>query len=71
MPSREQGCYTTGVGEYDPITNVSTSEYQWQETNDTMIYPVVHLLAGKLVHVVAIHPLDVSRANWRPMPNPQ
>jgi len=32
--------------------------------------PEVHLLAGKLVHVVAIHPLKGSRANRHHVPNP-
>ena len=31
----------------------------------------VHLLAGKLVSVVAIHPLRGSHANRHHMPNPQ
>ena len=31
----------------------------------------VHLLTGKLVLVVAIHPLGGSRANKHHMPNPQ
>ena len=31
----------------------------------------VHLLAGKLVSVVAIHPLGGSRANRHHTPNPQ
>ena len=31
----------------------------------------VHLLAGKLVLVVAIHSLGGSRTNWHHTPNPQ
>jgi hypothetical protein len=31
----------------------------------------VHLLAGKLVLVVAIHSLGGSRADWHHTPNPQ
>ena len=31
----------------------------------------VHLLAGKLVPVVAIHSLGGSRTNWHHTPNPQ
>jgi hypothetical protein len=38
---------------------------------DTMIFYEVHLLAGKLVLVVAIHSLEGSRAHWHHMPNPQ
>ena len=37
----------------------------------TMIFTEVHLLAGKLVPVVAIHPLGGSRANRHHTPNPQ
>jgi hypothetical protein len=33
--------------------------------------PEVHLLAGKLVPVVAIHPLGGSRANRQHTSNPQ
>ena len=36
-----------------------------------MIFTEVHLLAGKLVLVVAIHSLGGSRANWHHTPNPQ
>ena len=36
-----------------------------------MIFTKVHLLAGKLVLVVAIHSLGGSRASWHHMPNPQ
>ena len=38
---------------------------------NTMIFTEVHLLAGKLVLVVAIHSLGGSRANWLRTPNPQ
>ena len=36
-----------------------------------MIFTEVHLLAGKLVLVVAIHSLGGSRVNWLHTPNPQ
>ena len=39
--------------------------------DDTMIFTEVHLLAGKLVLVVAIHSLGGSRANWLHTPNSQ
>ena len=39
------------------------------EHND--FFTEVHLLAGKLVLVVAIHSLRGSRANWLHTPNPQ
>jgi len=38
---------------------------------NTMIFTEVHLLAGKLVLVVAIHSLGGSRADWHHSPNPQ
>ena len=38
---------------------------------DTRIFIEVHLLAGKLVLVVAIHSLGGSRANRHDTPNPQ
>ena len=44
-----------------------------KETNDDTINfsSEVHLLAGKLVPVVTIHPLGGSRTNWHHTPNPQ
>jgi hypothetical protein len=36
-----------------------------------MIFTEVHLLAGKLVLIVAIHPLIGSHANWHHTPNLQ
>ena len=39
------------------------------EHND--FFTEVHLLAGKLLLVVAIHSLGGSRANWLHTPNPQ
>ena len=38
---------------------------------DTRFFTEVHLLAGKLVFVVAIHSLGGSRANWHHTPNLQ
>ena len=38
---------------------------------NTIIFTEVHLLAGKLVLVVAIHSLGGLRANWHHTPNPQ
>ena len=35
------------------------------------VFTEVHLLAGKLLLVVAIHSLGGSRANWHHTPNPQ
>ena len=37
---------------------------------NTMIFTEVHLLAGKLVLVVAIHSLGGSRTDWLHTPNP-
>ena len=39
--------------------------------NTKIFFTEVHLLADKLVLVVAIHSLGGSRANWHHMPNPQ
>ena len=42
------------------------------DNDDTINFSFeVHLLAGKLVPVVAIHPLGGSRANRHHTPNPQ
>jgi hypothetical protein len=41
------------------------------EQGDTRFFTEVHLLAGKLVLIVAIHSLGGSRANWHHKPNPQ
>jgi hypothetical protein len=41
------------------------------DNDDTRFFTKVHLLAGKVVLVVAIHPLRGSRANWHHTPNPQ
>ena len=38
---------------------------------DARFFIEVHLLAGKLVLVVAIHSLEGSRAKWHHTPNPQ
>jgi hypothetical protein len=41
------------------------------EQDDIIFFTKVHLLAGKLVPVLAIHSLGGSRANWHHTPNPQ
>ena len=41
-----------------------------EDNDDTRFFTEVHLLAGKLVPVVAIHPLGGSRANRHHTPNP-
>jgi hypothetical protein len=41
------------------------------DNDDTRFFTKVHLLVGKLVLVVVIHPLGGSCANWHHMPNPQ
>jgi hypothetical protein len=38
--------------------------------DDTRFFTEVHLLPGKLVLVVAIHPLDGSRADWQSKAKP-
>ena len=41
------------------------------DNGDIRFFTEVYLLAGKLVLIVAIHPLGGSRANWHHTPNPQ
>ena len=59
----------------EPINH--KDEYQWRpitsESNDEHndFFIEVHLLADKLLLVVAIHSLGGSRANWHHTPNPQ
>ena len=61
---------------YEAITRLSQS-INHKITNetlgqgDTRFLTEVHLLAVKLVLVVAIHSLRGSRANWHHTPNPQ
>ena len=50
--------------------SMNIKEYQG-ENDDTIIFSSkVHLLAGKLVPVVAIHSLGGSRGNRHHTPNP-
>ena len=42
-----------------------------EDNDETRFFTEVHLLAGKLVPVVAIHSLGGSRTNRHHMPNPQ
>jgi hypothetical protein len=51
----------------EPINHKNTTETM----DDTRFFFEVHLLADKLVPVVAIHSLGGSRANWHHMPNLQ
>ena len=56
------------------ITRMNTNEDQSprnQMMNTMIFFTEVHLLAGKLLLVVAIHSLGGSRANWHHTPNPQ
>ena len=46
----------------EPINHKITNEIL--EQGDTRFFTKVHLLAGKLVPIVAIHSLGGSRANW-------
>ena len=53
---------------------ITINHNEYQEIlgqDDTRFFIGVHLLAGKLVLVVAIHSLGDSRANWHHMSNPQ
>jgi hypothetical protein len=51
--------------------SMNTIEYQGDKWWNNDFSSEVHLLAGKLVPVVAIHSLEGSRANRHHMPNPQ
>ena len=59
----------------EPITMMEPINHnEYQEIlgqDDTRFFTKVHLLASKLVLVVAIHSLGGSRANWHHTPNPQ
>ena len=51
--------------------SMNTKEYQGDNDDIINFSSEVHLLAGKLVLVVAIHSLGGSRANRHHTPNPQ
>ena len=51
--------------------SMNTKEYQGDNDDIINFSSEVHMLAGKLVLVVAIHSLGGSRANRHHMPNPQ
>jgi len=51
--------------------NTNVDQSPRNQMMNTMIFTEVHLLAGKLVLVVAIHSLGGSRADWHHSPNPQ
>jgi len=51
--------------------NNNEDQSPWNQRMNTMIFTEVHLLAGKLLLVVAIHSLGGSCANWLHTPNPQ
>ena len=59
----------------EPITTMEPINHnEYQEIlgqDDTKFFIEIHLLAGELVLVVAIHSLGGSRANWYHRPNPQ
>ena len=50
--------------------NTNEDQSPRNQMMNTIIFTEVHLLAGKLVLIVAIHSLGGSRANWLHMPNP-
>jgi hypothetical protein len=50
---------------------MNTKEYQGDNDDTINFFSEVHLLAGKLVPIVAIHSLRGSRANRHHMPNLQ
>ena len=51
--------------------SMNTKEYQGDNDDTINFSSKVHLLASKLVPVVAIHSLRSSRANRHHTPNPQ
>ena len=55
------------------MMSINYNKYQeiLGDNDDTRFFTEVHLLAGKLVPIVAIHSLGGSRANRHHMPNPQ
>jgi hypothetical protein len=50
---------------------INSQEYQGDNDDSIIFFSEVHLFAGKLVPVVAIHSLGGSRANKHNTPNPQ
>jgi hypothetical protein len=64
------------MSRYEPIIRWSQSinhkkANEILEQGDTRFFTEVHLLAGKLVLIMAIHSLGASHANWHHTPNPQ
>ena len=55
------------------ITRMNTNKYQspYNQMLTQYVFTEVHLLASKLVLVLAIHSLGGSCTNWHHMPNPQ
>ena len=51
--------------------SMNTKEYQGDNDDTINFSSDVHLLAGKLVPIVAIHSLEGSRTNRHHTPNPQ
>jgi hypothetical protein len=48
------------------IQRINHTQSPWESSvrDDTIFFTEIHLLPGKLLLVVAMHPLDRSRANW-------
>jgi hypothetical protein len=55
----------------EPINQSQENQWNPRTKMTQWFFTEVHLLAGKLVLVVAIHSLEGSRANWHHTPNPQ
>ena len=53
------------------MMNINVNQSPRNQMMNTMIFTEVHLLASKLLLVVAIHSLGGSHANWLHTPNPQ
>jgi hypothetical protein len=54
-----------------PINQSQRQPIKFSNKDDSRFFTEVHLLADKLVLVVAIHSLGGSRANWHHTPNTQ
>ena len=55
----------------DNQSNTMNNNEILKDNDDTRFFTEVHLLTGKLVSIVVIHPLGGSRTNRHHMPNPQ
>jgi hypothetical protein len=68
----ESDCYTNVVElrYIQTITHNHNHKKESSTRDDTRLFTKVHLLPGKLVLIVEIHPLDASRATWQSKAKP-